>query len=136
MLSMSVAIGSKRVLCSAQFHVKYSDTFTLEFKDNGEPFNIKFIQKIDTPEYSLLPFRSTKPQPVAYIKVDDDAGSEELCYALHNFNQTKVATNPIPFYAKQPNGRYYFQISAISISSEVDDPATIWLYTVTIYEDK
>ena len=134
MLTMSIAIGSKRVVCSQQFHLKYGEAFDLMFQDNDKPFTIRFIQKIEAAEATLLPFSKPK-HPASYIKPDDKTGEEGLCYILGNFNQTKITTNPIPFYTKPPTGRYYFQISAVSISSEVDNPSTIWIYTVTIYEE-
>ena len=134
MLSMSVSTETKRTLCSEQFHLRYGEGFSLTFNDDGEPLTIRFVQKIEAPKPSLLPF-SKANSALPHINVADNKENADLCYELVNFNQTKITTNPIPFYAKQPSGHYYFQITAMSISSEVDNPDTIWLYTATIYED-
>ena len=133
MLSLSITAGSKRVVFSQQFHVKFGEDFSLVIQDGEATASIKFIQKIDAPEPALVPFFSPK-RPSAYLKQDGEKNEDGVRYILGNFNQTKITTNPIPFYKKPEGGRYYFQISAMSISSNVDDPSTIWLYTVTVYE--
>ena len=132
---LSIAVGSRRVLCSQQFHVKYCEGFSLTFSNNEEEITIRFVQKIEEPKPRLLPFSNFNPS-APHLKVAEEQESEDLCYELVNFNQTKITTQPIPFYSKQPSGHYYFQLSAMSISSELNDPETIWLYTATIYEDK
>ena len=136
MLKMSVAIGEdrvKKVVCSQQFHVKYGESFVLTFQNDGEPFSIKFIQKIDPKKVRLLSTLKYEAPPPE-IEVDKELSKEDLVYVLKNFNQTKVTTNPIPFYAKEPFGHYFFQLSALSISDVITDEKTIWLYTVMIYE--
>ena len=132
---MSVAIGTKRVLCSQQFHVKYLEGFSLTFQEGEVQFTIKFLQKVEEPKTKLLPFSGFNPS-APHIRVANEPESEDLCYELVNFNQTKITTQPIPFYTKKPSGHLYFQLSAMSISSELDNPETIWLYTAAIYEDK
>ena len=134
MLSLSITVGSKRVVFSQQFHVKFGEEFSLVIQDRKKTASIRFIQKIDTPEPPSLPFLTPKPTS-PYIKQDGAQDEEGLRYILGNFNKTKITTNPIPFYKKPEGGRYYFQISAMSISSEVDNPSTIWLYTITVYEE-
>lgn len=137
MLKMSITVGTektRKVLYAQQFHVRYGESFIFTFQDDEErTFSIKFTQKINKKnDFKLFPFFQDTHSP--YFEVDKSSSYEELCYILGNFNQPKVTTNLVPFYAKMPLGHYCFQLSAISISEEVNNEETIWLYTVTIYE--
>ena len=130
MLKISVKVGepARRVLASYQFHVRYGEPFLLEFGEAGEKFAIRFEQEIEEPKLSLLPFKQQATEP--QIEIDAASTSEEIRYVLINFNQTKVTTNTIPIFT---HTQYSFQITAISINDEVNNPETIWLYTITIY---
>lgn len=133
---MSITIGEdrvKKVICSQQFHVRYGESFVLTFQNDGKPFSIKFIQKIEPKKVKLLSTLKYEAPPPE-IEVDKELSNEDLVYVLKNFNQTKVTTNPIPFYAKEQFGHYSFQLSAFSISDAITNKDTIWLYMVTIYE--
>ena len=142
LFKMSITVGDKEVrevIYSQQFHVKYGEKFTLSFQDdeNSECVLIRFIQEIYKPFINVAPFDFDKDKSLPYVDFDEKRSQDYdcLCYILHNFNQTSITTNAIPFYTANPSGFYSFQLSAMSISDELNNPETYWLYTVTIYKE-
>ena len=133
---MSITVGDKEVrevIYSQQFHVRYGETFSFTFQHDGKTVTVQLTQKIYKPILNVTPFTNNESP---YIDFNEKESSDSLlCYVLHNFNQIKITTNPIPFYTAKPSGYYCFQLSAVCISDELDNPETYWLYSVTIYKE-
>ena len=124
MFETTITIGNKKLVASYQFNVRFGESFAFHFCPEGKgDFSIIFEQE----------FNPNKKDPYIVAKKPPAPSDDALVYALGNFNLPRIITNPIPFYGKDDK-HYSFQLSASSASSDIT-PATIWLYTVVIYEE-